>query len=64
MWQLARRWPAGGELAAEGLRIASEGDEQEVVLVASVPLTTGGWIALGEGEVVVARQGRIEEKKG
>ena len=60
MWRLARRCPAGGELAADGLRIASEGGEQEVVLIASVPLTAEGWVALGEGEIVVARQGRID----
>jgi glutamine amidotransferase len=65
MWRLARRCPAGGELAAQGLRIASEGGEQEVCLLASVPLTAEGWIALGEGEVVVARQGQIvQEKRG
>lgn len=63
MWRLARRCPAGGELAAQGLRIASEGAEQEVVLVASVPLTAEGWVALGEGEIVVARQGRIESER-
>jgi glutamine amidotransferase len=60
MWRLARRCPAGGELAAEGLRIASEGGEQEVCLLASVPLTEEGWVALTEGEILVARQGRIE----
>ena len=59
MWRLARHCSAGGELAAEGLRIASDNGEQEVLLVASVPLTTEGWVALGEGEIVVARQGRI-----
>ena len=60
MWRLARRCPAGGELAAEGLRIASDGGEQEVLLVASVPLTHEGWVPLAEGEILVARQGRIQ----
>jgi glutamine amidotransferase len=63
MWRLARRCPAGGELAAQGLRIASEGGEQEVVLVASVPLTADGWVAFAEGEMLVARQGRIESER-
>jgi predicted glutamine amidotransferase len=63
LWRLARRCPAGGELAADGLRIASEGAEQEVCLLASVPLTQEGWMALGEGEMVVARQGRIEVER-
>ncbi|MBI2224824.1 MAG: class II glutamine amidotransferase [Betaproteobacteria bacterium] len=60
LWRLARQCPAGGELAAEGLRIASDGGEQEVLLVASVPLTREGWVPLTEGETVVARQGRIQ----
>ena len=63
MWRLARRCPAGGELAAEGLRIASEHGEQEVLLVASVPLTAEGWVAMGEGELIVAQQGRIAEQR-
>ena len=60
LWRLVRRCAAGGELAAEGLRIASEDGEQEVVLVASVPLTDEGWVPFAEGEILVARQGRIE----
>jgi len=63
MWRLARRCPAGGELAAEGLRIASAEGEQEVVLVASVPLTDEGWVPFAEGEMLVARLGRIEAGK-
>ena len=59
MWRLSRHCHAGGELAAGGLRIASPEIEQEVVLVASVPLTAEGWVALGEGEIIVARDGRI-----
>lgn len=61
MWRLARRCPAGGELSAEGLRIASHDGEQEVVLLASVPLTKEAWVPLAEGEVLVARNGRIEQ---
>jgi len=60
LWRLARHCPAGGEVAAEGLTISSRDGEQEVCLLASVPLTAEGWTALGEGEIVVARQGRIE----
>lgn len=60
LWRLARRCPAGGELATDGLRIASGAGEQEVVLVASVPLTDEGWVPFAEGEILVARQGRIE----
>jgi glutamine amidotransferase len=46
-------------LRAEGLSVTL-GAEQEVVLAASVPLTDEpGWRALAEGEIVVARRGRI-----
>jgi len=46
-------------LDIEGLALASEG-KQEVVLAASVPLTTEpGWQPLAEGAIVVAKNGRI-----
>ncbi len=64
MWRLSRRCPAGGELAAEGLRIASHGTEQEVFLVASVPLTAEGWVPLAQGELLVARSGRSSDRIG
>lgn len=54
MWRLARRCTAGGELASEGLRIASDGGEQEVVLVASIPLTAEDWAPIGEEQILVA----------
>ena len=52
------------ELAAEGLRIASDGGEQEVFLVASVPLTAEKWVPLAEGELLVARHGRLQDDLG
>lgn len=57
---LCRRCAARSEAVdAEGLSLALDAD-QEVVLAASVPLTTEpGWRALAEGEVVVARHGRL-----
>jgi glutamine amidotransferase len=49
-----------GAFAAEGLAIGPAAAAQEVVLAASVPLTAlEPWRALGEGEVVVVRGGRI-----
>jgi len=54
-----------GAFEAEGLQIASAGGAQEVVLAASVPLTTGEpWRALGEGEIVAVRGGRIVSQGG
>ena len=50
---------AEGDIEAEGLSIAV-GNEQRVVLAASVPLTAEpGWRPLGEGELVVARRGEL-----
>lgn len=47
--------------SADGLRIESGSAPQEVVLLASVPLTPGEpWRALGDGEILVARGGRVE----
>ena len=59
LWRLARHCAAGGEMNATGLNISAHGAEQEVVLVASVPLTDEHWVPLGEGEVLAARDGRL-----
>ena len=59
LWRLTRRCAAGGELAAAGLRIEAHGTEQEVALLASVPLTAEGWEPLPRGEVLVVRDGRV-----
>lgn len=49
-----------GRLHTDGLSIAGSGTEQHVVLAASVPLTEEpGWRALGEGETLAVRDGRI-----
>jgi glutamine amidotransferase len=57
---LCRRCTLGtGNVNAEGLTVTLPA-EQDVLLAASVPLTgESGWHALGEGELVVVRQGRI-----
>lgn len=49
------------QFSTEGLQVDSGTAPQEVVLVASVPLTVGEpWRALAEGELLAARGGRIE----
>jgi predicted glutamine amidotransferase len=60
LWQLTRRCPAGGELAAAGLRIEAPGVQQEVVLFASVPLSAENWVPLARGAVPVAQRGRLQ----
>jgi hypothetical protein len=59
LWRLTLRCAAGGELSTAGLRIEAHGAEQDVVLVASVPLTTEGWVPLQRGEILVARCGQL-----
>jgi glutamine amidotransferase len=59
LWRLHRRCSAGGELATQGLRIESQGVEQEVLLFASVPLTSEAWVPLSHGEVLVVGAGQI-----
>lgn len=50
--------PRGASLA--GLDISFSASRQEVVLVASVPLTGENWIPMAEGELLVAGKGRVE----
>lgn len=59
LWRLARHCEAGGEMSAAGLNISAHGAEQEVVLVASVPLTGEHWVPMAEGEVLAAQQGHV-----
>lgn len=59
LWRLARHCAEGGELEADGMRIAAPGGEQQVALFASVPLTAEGWAPMGEGEVVAVRDGEV-----
>lgn len=60
LWRLARHCAAGGELSAAGLRIESHGAAQDVVLIASVPLSAENWIPLNTGEILVARAGHLQ----
>jgi glutamine amidotransferase len=62
LWRLTRHCAAGGGLASEGLAIEARDAEQDVVLVASVPLTAEGWTPLARGELLAARHGRVETR--
>jgi glutamine amidotransferase len=52
----------GSDFRAEGLEIT--GDNQHVVLAASVPLTDEPWQPFAEGEIVVVRAGEIIGRHG
>jgi glutamine amidotransferase len=56
-----RRRTDTGEIRPPGLHVLCRhcAGEQDVALVASVPLTGEAWRALDEGEVVVLRGGRV-----
>lgn len=56
---LCRSCVAPHRMHAAGVTIASDHARQEVVLVASVPLTDEPWSPLAEGELLVLAQGRI-----
>lgn len=62
---LSRACKAGaGAIAVEGLSIAPVDGAQEVVLVASVPLTGfEAWAPLGEGEILAVQSGQIVARR-
>ena len=62
LWRLARHCPGGGLLAAEGLRIESQAGAQDVCLIASVPLTGEKWMPMERGEILVARNGLVQQR--
>lgn len=47
------------QILAKGLTVQSEAAQQDVVLIASVPLTTEDWAPLGEGEILALARGKI-----
>lgn len=52
--------PAPATFARSGVTIHPHShDEQEMALLASVPVTAGGWRPLGEGEIVVISKGEL-----
>lgn len=57
LWRLARHCNKGGEFTASGLNVVAQSGGQDVVLVASVPLSGEAWVPLVEGSVLAMRQG-------
>lgn len=50
------------ELSAPGLTISTEANSQDIVLLASVPLTEEAWTPFGEGEILMLQGGEIIQK--
>jgi len=59
LWRLGRHCEEGGALSAAGLSIEARGAAQDVLLLASVPLTGEAWVPLAEGTVLAARLGAV-----
>lgn len=60
LWHLQRHCAEGGIYRGKGLHIDASSVDQEVVLFASVPLSPESWTPLTEGEILVARNGKLE----
>jgi glutamine amidotransferase len=58
LWRLARHCAEGGVFEGAGLQVSARGAEQDVVLIASVPLSQENWEPLAEGAVLGVRLGR------
>lgn len=52
----------GANIDAKGLKVTSDGEDQRVVLIASVPLTAEDWIPLANGETLSVVGGEVVER--
>jgi predicted glutamine amidotransferase len=60
LWYLRRECADDADaLSLAGVAIDHASDHQEIVLIASVPLTDEAWVPFAEGEVVVVRNGGV-----
>lgn len=60
LWQLQRRCEVDHDaLPAAGIDVSHGAERQELVLLASVPLTEENWRPLGEGDVLAIQNGGI-----
>lgn len=60
LWWLRRERPADGDdLTDCGVNIATSDTEQDIILVASVPITDENWQPFDEGQLMALRHGEI-----
>ncbi|MBS0394996.1 MAG: class II glutamine amidotransferase [Proteobacteria bacterium] len=65
LWVLERHCDVDNDaLPVAGVALAGRSSGQQLVLLASVPLTHEGWRPLEEGELVIVREGMIVEAVG
>ncbi len=63
LWRLQRHCTEGGVYSGQGLTIEAKEVDQDVVLFASVPLSTESWVRLAEGEILITRHGKLVSPK-
>ena len=60
LWSLQRQCAVDADgLPQAGVRVETHGEDQRIVLLASVPLSSEGWRALAEGEVIAVKDGEV-----
>ena len=65
LWRLRRERPADDDDLPEcGFNIATSEAEQDIILVASVPITEESWEPFGEGELMAMRHGEVVGRVG
>jgi glutamine amidotransferase len=65
LWRLRRERPADDDDLPEcGFNIATSEAEQDIILVASVPITEERWEPFGEGELMAMRHGEVVGRVG
>jgi predicted glutamine amidotransferase len=64
LWMLLRRCACDPDsLPAAGVKIENRHEDQQLLLLASVPLSSDSWQALTEGEVIAVKNGRLVEAR-
>ena len=59
LWRLRRECASDADSLAQGGMVIEDGrPDQELVLIASVPLTGKSWVPFAEGEVIVIKDGK------
>jgi predicted glutamine amidotransferase len=64
LWMLLRECACDADgLPTAGVKIEDRHDDQKLLLLASVPLSSDSWRPLAEGEVVAVKNGRLVESR-
>lgn len=64
LWYLQRRCACDADALSAPENAAAQAAEQELILIASVPLTAEAWTPFAEGQVMVVKDGAIVSELG